>query len=245
MYNNFSGVHAKDDSLSSLYKKAVSNYKSDAFAKVKKRFKKPLVEERVTSSPYKKAVLVYKTPAFAKTVNRVKGVSSKEGFPNSLKKLRSRDNSIRGFFGKRISRLRNKKRFTPAIVYAASQGAPLLTSSQPVSIISTSKKIDALIAKNKVLRDQLIIDNKLFQRNMRLKNDSLIEQVRRLGNKERRIDNAVAPQTPRPPLPLVNPIGNTSVRSPKIIVPDIDAPEKTNLLIPIIAGIGALMMIKG
>ena len=172
-------------------------------------------------------------------------VLSKDIPPNSLNKLRRRDKAIRRFFGKRISRLKNKKRYTAGIVYNTAQSVPLLRSKQTVPYVNTEKKINDLITKNKAIRDQLIVDNKLFQRNMRLKNDALIEKVRMLEDKENAFSKFTKPSIVRQPLPLVAPI--ESVVKPSIT--PVNAPvvekEKTSLLIPIAAGIGALMLLKG
>ena len=167
------------------------------------------------------------------------------GFPpNSLKKLRRRDKSIRRFFAKRISRLRGKKRNTAAIVYNTAQNIPLLRDKQTVGYEKTGKKIDALIAGNKALRDQLIVDNKLFQRNMRLKNDALIEQVRSMGRREKQFQTFSKPEIVRPSLPLIAPVETLS-KNLKRPLPVIEPAEKTNFLVPIGVGLAALLMLKG
>ena len=94
------------------------------------------------------------------------------------------------------------------------------------------------------MRDKLIADNKLLQRNMSLKNDALLEKVRVLGEREKRFQSFAKPEIERQPLPLVAPIEALSkkVSSP---LPFADPSEKRNLLLPIGVGIAALLMFKG
>ena len=164
--------------------------------------------------------------------------------PFGIKKLRKRDGLIRKFFNKRISRLKDKKRYTAGIVEIPNRRAPLLGPTSKPAVINTQKVVDDLIKKNKNMRDKLIADNKLFQRNMTLKNDALIEKVRVLGEREKRFQSFAKPEVVRQPLPLVAPI-ETLTKKEALPLPFDDPPEKRNLLLPIGVGIAALLMFKG